>query len=289
MSARFAQLCLARARAHQQPHVSTSLSTSKSVSKPSRLPNVLSKVSNLKNILELQQLQLQLQLQQPLSTVTTKPTTTTNSCNTPILLCDSLRTLSKTIHECTRDSRIIAFDAEWKISMRRGVPQPKISLLQIYNGHTVGLFRLNCLTDGFQSSVPAELCHLIQGPSGGIVKVGLNIRGDAAKLFRDYGLQLTNYIELMTLAKEKCPNLLTRNPETGALQKPSLQHLTSKLLGYNLDKSNNLRLGNWESKTLAPLMIEYAAADVVASYQVYKAMEKMHWNPLVEDYTPKDK
>ncbi|KAI9350653.1 ribonuclease H-like domain-containing protein [Obelidium mucronatum] len=206
--------------------------------------------------------------------------------NKTILMCNSIKTVGHTLKQCS--GPLVAIDAEWNVIKRRGVSQRKTSMLQVYNGHTVGLFRLNLLTDGFKNPVPPELCELLHDEN--VVKVGLNIHGDAGKLFRDYGLCMNGYIELMRLAKVACPEHLVRHAKTGNLQNPSLNHLSSVLLGRVLDKSDSLRMGNWETKVLNPKMAQYAAADVVASWQVYQVLAErlVPGAPVVvERYMPK--
>ncbi|KAJ3283569.1 hypothetical protein HDU79_008952 [Rhizoclosmatium sp. JEL0117] len=211
------------------------------------------------------------------------PVLNTKDKNIRIVQCTSLATLSKTLALCS--GPIIALDCEWKIVMRKGAPQPMISLIQIFNGSCVGLFRVHLLGPPF----PYLLCALLEDPD--IIKVGLNIRGDVGKIWRDFGIKTAAYVELMQYAKDACPDKLVVNPDTGLIKKPSLNELTQSLLGLSLDKAvGGIRTGNWEAVNLSPAQIEYAAADVVASWEVYWAIRKLSSYPQkLETYVPKEK
>ncbi|ORY50796.1 ribonuclease H-like protein, partial [Rhizoclosmatium globosum] len=201
------------------------------------------------------------------------PVLNTKDKDIRIVQCTSLATLSKTLALCS--GPIIALDCEWKIVMRKGAPQPMISLIQIFNGSCVGLFRVHLLGPPF----PHLLCALLEDPD--IIKVGLNIRGDVGKIWRDFGIKTSAYVELMQYAKT----------HTGFIKKPSLNELTQSLLGLSLDKAmGGVRTGNWEAVNLSPTQIEYAAADVVASWEVYWAIRKLSSYPQkLETYVPKRK
>ncbi|KAJ3398307.1 hypothetical protein HDU80_009055, partial [Chytriomyces hyalinus] len=205
------------------------------------------------------------------------PTSTISLSGVSIHICDSLATLPRVLNTCG-SGPLVSVDLEWNVVLRRGHPAAKTALIQICNGSSVGLFRLNMLTDRFQKPLPKVLIDYLENAQ--IKKVGMNIRGDAAKLNRDFGISLGGYIELSQLAKEVCPELFDK-------ERVSLKKLSERLLHHNLDKSDSLRITNWEAPHLRDEMIHYAAMDALVGFEVYKALLKKRWSPKAENYEAK--
>ncbi|KAJ3252532.1 Exonuclease 3'-5' domain-containing protein 2 [Chytriomyces hyalinus] len=208
------------------------------------------------------------------------PSTTSSSVSLAgidIHICDSLISLPRVLNMCG-SGPLVSVDLEWNVVMRRGQPVPKTALIQIYNGSSIGLFRLKMLTNGFESPLPKALSDYLEDAS--VKKVGMNIRGDAAKLNRDFGISMRGYIELSQLAKEVCPELFDG-------ERVSLKKLSERLLNHELDKSDNLRITNWEAKHLRDELVQYAAMDALVGYEVYSALKKRRWSPKAENYEAK--
>ncbi|KAJ3240747.1 Exonuclease 3'-5' domain-containing protein 2 [Chytriomyces hyalinus] len=205
------------------------------------------------------------------------PTSTISLSGVSIHICDSLATLPRLLNICG-SGPLVSVDLEWNVVLRRGQPAAKTSLIQICNGSSVGLFRVKMLTDGFRKPLPKVLSDYLENAQ--IKKVGMNIRGDAAKLNRDFGISLGGYIELSQLAKEVCPELFDK-------ERVSLKKLSERLLNHKLDKSDSLRKTNWEATVLRDELIHYAAMDALVGFEVYKALLKKRWSPKTENYEKK--
>jgi len=155
------------------------------------------------------------------------------------------------------EKKIIGLDIEWFVTFQPGEQQRKTSLIQIYDGKNCLLFhifRMGC--------VPLSLQQLLKNPN--YIKVGVNIRGDILKLSRDYGVVTNGYLELAEFSKAK-------------LRGYSPSSLNSLLYRYTLkkmEKSQSTRLGNWEDNPLSEEQINYAANDVVASYELFFAIQR---------------
>ncbi|KAJ3344885.1 hypothetical protein HDU83_004640 [Entophlyctis luteolus] len=195
---------------------------------------------------------------------------------------------------------MISLDCEWNVCKVRGWAQRKVSLVQIFNGDTVGLFRINNLTKSFRHQFPRVLADVIE--SEAYLKTGMNIRGDAAKLHRcfppfiplpllnhinrDFQLIMAGYVELSAFSKLACPEKFTVD---GKLQRRSLKLLSQVLLGKDIDKSENLRVGvDWETGRLEAESVKYAANDVVAGFEVFKELLRIaNTLPIPETYNHK--
>ncbi|KAJ3204962.1 hypothetical protein HDU82_005489 [Entophlyctis luteolus] len=179
---------------------------------------------------------------------------------------------------------MISLDCEWNVCKVRGWAQRKVSLVQIFNGDTVGLFRINNLTNSFRHQFPRVLADVIE--SEAYLKTGMNIRGDAAKLHRDFQLIMAGYVELSAFSKLACPEKFTVD---GKLQRRSLKLLSQVLLGKDIDKSENLRVGvDWETGRLEAESVKYAANDVVAGFEVFKELLRIaNTLPIPETYNHK--
>lgn len=154
------------------------------------------------------------------------------------------------------------FDMEWRVMFKKGAPEAKTSLVQIAAANAdlseslVVLGRIH--TTGLTKKFKAWIRDETRG------KTGLNMRGDASKLKRDFGLVTSRVIELATLANERfggCPS----GPSW------SLARLCEHVLGKNLPKDKT-RMSNWEREELNENQIKYAAMDAWASLLVYRAL-----------------
>ncbi|KAJ3089372.1 Exonuclease 3'-5' domain-containing protein 2 [Physocladia obscura] len=106
---------------------------------------------------------------------------------------------------------------------------------------------------------------------------------------RDFKLKLSGFVELSAFAKKVCPERFQRN---GKSQRASLNLLAQVMLGINLNKSDELRLCNWEASRLRQEQIDYAAIDAIVGLEVFNSLNKLaeDRNILVEkeSYIPRD-
>ncbi|KAL4380285.1 hypothetical protein AHAS_Ahas04G0018200 [Arachis hypogaea] len=153
----------------------------------------------------------------------------------------------------------LGFDIEWKPSFRSGVPPGKVAVMQICHGtshcHVLHLIH---------SGIPKNLQILLEDPL--ILKVGAGIRGDAAKVFRDYKISVKGLEDLSFHANRKLG---------GSPHQWGLASLAEKLLSKQLKKPNKIRLGNWETPVLSKEQLEYAATDAFASWHLFQAIKDL--------------
>lgn len=87
---------------------------------------------------------------------------------------------------------------EWPISFRKG-SERKTALVQIGDGHLVVL----CQISAMYYKIPPRLLAILNDPN--TCKIGVNVRGDALKLQRDFGHSIRGFLDLSHLARAVDP------------------------------------------------------------------------------------
>ncbi|KAF2299976.1 hypothetical protein GH714_006518 [Hevea brasiliensis] len=141
---------------------------------------------------------------------------------------------------------IVGFDIEWRPSFRRGVLPGKVAVMQLCCGtdycHVMHIFH---------SGITETLQFLLENST--LLKVGVGIHNDSVKFFKDYKISVKAVEDLSYLANKN----LAGNLKVG------------------LQKSNKIRLGNWEVDVLSKNQLEYAATDAFASWQLYQVLKSL--------------
>ncbi|XP_018844066.1 Werner Syndrome-like exonuclease isoform X1 [Juglans regia] len=164
---------------------------------------------------------------------------------------------------------VLGLDIEWRPTFKKGVAARKAAVMQIC-GDTSHCHVMHI----FHSGIPQSLQFLLEDPT--LLKVGIGIGSDAAKIFKDYCISIKAVEDLCCLAKQKLG---------GHSQKWGLASLTKMLISKELRKPNKIRLGNWE-KILSNEQLEYAATDAFASWYLYQVLKGL---PNSEEEVAADK
>ena len=101
----------------------------------------------------------------------------------------------------TATTKHCGFDMEWKVSFKRGAGESKTSLVQIAVANEDLSEKLVVLARIHTAGLTRRFKRWTRDGARG--KTGFNVRGDARKLVRDYGLEPSRVIELSVLAKER--------------------------------------------------------------------------------------
>ncbi|KAJ3176099.1 hypothetical protein HDU87_005474 [Geranomyces variabilis] len=123
---------------------------------------------------------------------------------------------------------VLGFDMEWCVPFRRGI-QPTTALIQICNDR-----------------------HIVRR----------NIKGDALKLHRDFGILMEGSLDIANIARRVRPE---------CRKNPSLKLLVEQVLHATLAKGP-VRVGNWEARGLSREQMFYAGNDVYAGYRIYETL-----------------
>lgn len=169
--------------------------------------------------------------------------------------------------------KVVGFDLEWEMyKSKPGEDSAKrcVSLVQIAAEDKVALFHLAMFKggDSTQELMPPSLRAFLENPE--IVKVGVNIGGDASRLKNCFGVEMKGNIELSHLYKlvtygESDPTKVNRVKYALASQVQEVLHLP-------LSKGA-VRTSSW-SKRLNAQQTDYAASDAYAGLRLYYELEK---------------
>ncbi|KZV67369.1 ribonuclease H-like protein, partial [Peniophora sp. CONT] len=148
----------------------------------------------------------------------------------------------------------LGFDLEWKVS--RGRERPA-ALVQLSDTSMILLIQVTAMP-----RFPPNLKALIENPA--IPKLGVNIRNDGMKLYRDYGVLARNLVELGALACAADTRF------AAAYNRPivSLAKVTAWYMRRTLDKGP-VRTSDWE-RPLSREQVQYAANDAHCAIMIYK-------------------
>ncbi|XP_022092747.1 exonuclease 3'-5' domain-containing protein 2-like [Acanthaster planci] len=153
--------------------------------------------------------------------------------------------------------KVISLDCEW-CSEKDGRRRP-VALLQLAtaSGYSV-LIRLCKLK---RHSLSQSLKDLLMDK--GILKVGVAVLDDANRLLNDHGLITRGCLDLRHLVYRHLPRDL-RSKFTGGLS-----NLAEIYLDESLNKSDNVRCGNWEAEVLSQEQVKYGAQDVLVAMEIF--------------------
>ena len=161
---------------------------------------------------------------------------------------------------------MIGMDCEWKPYFdNKDENKNKVSLIQLSHHKQCLLIRIQKIVNDKNGAIPMELIGLLSNPS--IIKTGLNLTGDAKKLYEDYQLSLRGTVELTHLIKQKCSFFKSINCQKYNIQR--LDQLSSLLLHVKMEKCKEITLSNWENPTLTDKQIQYAADDAIICYHLF--------------------
>ncbi|KAF9182663.1 hypothetical protein BGZ51_004517 [Haplosporangium sp. Z 767] len=169
-----------------------------------------------------------------------------------------------------RNCKMWAFDAEWKAFSGYG-RQGKLALIQLGNDKTVYLFHVFHM-----KKFPQTLAHILQDKS--IIKVGINIRGDARKVFKDWGVACASLVELGSLCIQVMDDLSSQRKVR------SMERLAKELLGHSVEKVPLTRMGNWERISLDNDQLTYAANDAYVTYEVAHRIKELQESRPPQEY-----
>ncbi|KAL6614797.1 hypothetical protein ACP70R_037067 [Stipagrostis hirtigluma subsp. patula] len=153
-----------------------------------------------------------------------------------------------------RRSLIVGLDAEWRPNYQPGGRRNKVALLQLCVGRRCLIYQI--IHDS--SSVPDDLRGFLANP--GHLFVGFGIKGDADKLFDDYGLEVANTADLGHVAARKFSDPWFRQA--------GMKAVAAEVLGLEMDKPQWVTLSAWDARDLTLEQIRYAAGDAYVSHEV---------------------
>lgn len=92
----------------------------------------------------------------------------------------------------------------------------------------------------------------------------MGVRQDADKLEEDYGLSVSNALDLRPLAAEGLG--------LSELRQAGLKSLASAVLGVDVDKPKRITMSRWDAEFLTPKQVQYACNDAFLSFEIGKKL-----------------
>ncbi|KAI8580900.1 hypothetical protein K450DRAFT_235131 [Umbelopsis ramanniana AG] len=163
------------------------------------------------------------------------------------------------IRKMIKEGQVFGLDLEWRPTFIKGGKENKTALVQLCNSKSILIIQISRM-----GVFPHELKSLLQNRN--ILKTGVNIKGDALKLYRDFRILTNGLVELGTLARA------THADELQGYKGLSLRLLCAIFLGKSLPKGTT-RISRWDAPTLSSKQRQYAADDAYASFAVYQAID----------------
>ncbi|KAJ3203948.1 hypothetical protein HDU67_009851 [Dinochytrium kinnereticum] len=156
----------------------------------------------------------------------------------------------------------IGLDLEWEVPKTRNVQRKRVSVIQLAFRKPEEVVLVISL-DLRKTDLPRPLQDLLKSEKA--VFVGRGVKGDVEKLKTDWNIDINANINTLSLEhlchrKGFVPNA-----------KKSLQALTEVMLGFTLEKRDDIRLSRWNNAGLTTDQRSYAARDAWASLLVYEA------------------
>ncbi|CAN0310195.1 unnamed protein product, partial [Laminaria digitata] len=141
---------------------------------------------------------------------------------------------------CREQEKVLGLDCEWELSLGGTPPKPVSTVQLSLPDGTAYCFQLQRQLERGKiqttaDNFPKALKQLLEDPS--IKKVGVKVNSDAARLARDYKVNVANTVDVATHASKCWVETSSR----------SLAGMVSSLLGKELPKDPTVRLSSWSS------------------------------------------
>jgi len=157
---------------------------------------------------------------------------------------------------------VIGFDLEWKPNFTKGHTENPVALIQLASADTIVLLHIAkwSWTGSSNTFTALEVLRgLLHDPR--IKKLGVNIKEDGKKLYRDTRGDIYGCIDLSELAHKIDPESWDKNTV-------GLARLSSAYLRLDLEKKHKVTRSNWEL-SLNEEQLLYAANDAAVAVAVY--------------------
>ncbi|XP_057432770.1 3'-5' exonuclease-like [Lotus japonicus] len=147
---------------------------------------------------------------------------------------------------------LIGLDIEWRPNLQPG-DNNRVATLQLCVGHRCLIYQI------FHArSIPASLVEFLSNPNH--MFVGVGVRDNANKLFRDYRLRVANCVDLCTVAAD-----LMGDP---AMKRVGLRRLAQRVIGRDVEKQRNITMSKWDKRWLSKKQVKYATVDAYVSSEI---------------------
>jgi len=188
--------------------------------------------------------------------------------NTPAKAIDFLSTFSHDLLFSGKEP-IIGFDMEWKPNFVKGHTENPVALIQLASTDAIALLHISSWNWSSPNTFTAleKLTSILH--DGRIKKLGVSIKDDGRKLYRDTRLDLYGCIDLSELAHLVDPEPWRPGDLIG------LARLCANYVGLDLDKKKKVSRSNWELLPLNEEQMLYAANDAAVAIAIYTKIKQL--------------
>ena len=162
-----------------------------------------------------------------------------------VVLVDNHRALVRAADDIGHES-VVGWDTETRPAFRKGESYLP-SLVQMATSRAVYVFQLKAI------DASAQIAGFFRAP--GLVKVGISVKDDLAKLVQVFPLEPVSVVDAGTVARRH------------GMEQTGLRNLAGIFLGFRVPKG--AKTTNWASPRLTAQQINYAATDAWACRELY--------------------
>lgn len=156
-------------------------------------------------------------------------------------------------NQCRLHRLIVGIDMEWRPNFFPGGGRNPVATLQLCVGRSCLIYQII-----HAPSIPWRLRNFLNNDDYRFVGVG--VEDDVQKLWDDYGIEVTNRVDLRGWAAEELEN---QN-----LESAGLVGLANEVAGIEIYKPKSVTLSAWDERWLSPDQICYACLDAYLSFEV---------------------
>ncbi|PHT56243.1 hypothetical protein CQW23_04729 [Capsicum baccatum] len=178
----------------------------------------------------------------------------------PAQVCSWINETEET-NQCRLHRLIVGFDIEWRPNFYPGAGQNPVATLQLCVGTRCLIYQII-----HAPSIPWRLRNFLNDDDYRFVGVG--IENDAKKLLNDYGIELSDKVDLREWAAEELDN--------DNLRSAGLRDLVREVVGTQIFKPKSVTLSAWDERWLSLDQICYACLDAYLSFEVGRLLSSWY-------------
>ncbi|MCD9646069.1 hypothetical protein HAX54_035593 [Datura stramonium] len=159
--------------------------------------------------------------------------------------------------EISNESRlhrlIVGLDIEWRPNFNSAAERNPVATIQLCVGNSCLIYQII-----HSPYIPRRLRNFLKNDDYRFVGVGIS--SDVDKLWEDYGLEVSNTVDLREWAAEELNKKKLLNA--------GLQDLGKKIVGIEIEKPKKVTTSAWDQRWLSSKQICYACLDAYLSFEI---------------------
>ncbi|XP_006365675.1 Werner Syndrome-like exonuclease [Solanum tuberosum] len=156
---------------------------------------------------------------------------------------------------------IVGIDIEWRPNFNPGAGQNPVATLQLCVGKSCLIYQII-----HAPNIPRKLRNFLNNDDYRFVGVG--IENDVKKLLNDWGIGVSNTVDLREWAMEELEN--------DNLRSYGLKGLVKEILGIEIYKPKRVTMSDWDDRWLSIDQVCYACLDAYLSFEVGRILSSWY-------------